>query len=166
MDVRIDDAFGLEVALKSKQLVTGAPGTYVVVLDTGDEVVEQLKRFAERSAVGTASITAIGGFSTATLAYFDIDSKQYQDIPVDEQVEVLSLSGVVAAGGEEPQLHMHAVLGRRDGSTRGGHLKAGHVRPTLEVMVTESPPHVVRHHDPASGLSLIDLDAWQTGRAS
>ncbi len=152
--------------MRSKQLVTGAPGTYVVVMDTGDEVVGELERFAGTARIGTASVTAIGGLSSAALAYFDIDSQQYRDIPVEEQSEVLTVNGVVAAGEEGPQLHLHAVLGLRDGSTRGGHLKAGHVRPTLEVMCTESPPHIVRRKDPDTGLALIDLDARETGSAS
>lgn len=151
--------------MRSKQLVTGAPGTYVVVLDAGDHVLDELTRFARSSGIGTASVTAIGGLSNATLAYFDVDTKQYQDIPVDEQVEVLTMTGVVV-GNDEPQMHLHAVLGRHDGTTRGGHLRAGLVRPTLEVMVTESPPHLIRHYDQDSGLPLIDLDAWETGRSS
>ncbi|MDR7304282.1 PPC domain-containing DNA-binding protein [Haloactinomyces albus] len=151
--------------MRSKQLVTGAPGTYVVVLDAGDRVLDELTRFARSSGIGTASVTAIGGLSSATLAYFDVDTKQYQDIPVDEQVEVLTMTGVLV-GDDEPQMHLHAVLGRHDGTTRGGHLRAGLVRPTLEVMITESPPHLVRRHDPDSGLPLIDLDAWETGRSS
>jgi predicted DNA-binding protein with PD1-like motif len=54
-------------------------------------------------------------------------------------------------------VHAHAVLGRRDGSTRGGHLLEGHVRPTLEVMLVESQASLRRRSDPATGLALIDL---------
>ena len=51
------------------------------------------------------------------------------------------------------------MLGLRDGSTRGGHLQDAVVRPTLEVMVTESPREVYRRFDDNSGLALIDLDS-------
>jgi uncharacterized protein len=33
------------------------------------------------------------------------------------------------------------------------------VRPTLEVILTESPPALRRRSDPATGLALLDLDA-------
>ncbi len=33
----------------------------------------------------------------------------------------------------------------------------GHVRPTLEVILTESPAHLRKEHDEASGLALIRL---------
>jgi hypothetical protein len=47
------------------------------------------------------------------------------------------------------------VLGKRDGSAHGGHLVEAKVRPTLEVVLTESPGVLVREHDAASGLALI-----------
>jgi predicted DNA-binding protein with PD1-like motif len=57
----------------------------------------------------------------------------------------------------KPKLHLHAVLGRRDASTLGGHLLKGWVEPTLEVVLTESPAHLRRVHDPVKGLPLIRL---------
>ncbi len=33
-----------------------------------------------------------------------------------------------------------------------------HVRPTLEVVLVESPKHLQRKFDPASGLALIDAE--------
>ena len=59
-----------------------------------------------------------------------------------EQVEVASLIGDVALSPEgQPALHAHVVLGRRDGSALAGHLGSAHVRPTLEVIRTDSPAH-------------------------
>ena len=91
------------------------------------------------------------------LGYFDRERKEYEEIPVDEQVEVLSLVGDVALDPDgAPVVHAHAVLGKRDGSTAGGHLLEGHVRPTLEVMLIESPAHLRKRHDPETGLALIE----------
>ena len=56
----------------------------------------------------------------------------------------------------KPSLHAHTVLGRSDGSTRGGHLIEGHVRPTLEITVTELPAHLKRHKHPELGVALIE----------
>jgi predicted DNA-binding protein with PD1-like motif len=54
-----------------------------------------------------------------------------------------------------PTLHIHIVVGTRDGSAKAGHLGEAHVRPTLEVIVTESPIHLRKVKDPESGLALI-----------
>lgn len=81
-------------------------------------------------------------------------------IPINEQVEVLSLVGDVALKGDEPKVHAHVVVGKRDGSAHGGHILEAHVWPTLEVMLVESPRHLHRRHDEESGLALIDLNAF------
>jgi uncharacterized protein len=41
------------------------------------------------------------------------------------------------------------------GRTVAGHLAKAHVRPTLEVIITESPAHLQRRKDAESGLNLI-----------
>jgi uncharacterized protein len=132
--------------------------TFAVVLVTGDEVVESLLAFAREHRIGGAALNAIGAFRRATVAYFDWERRDYMPIPIDEQLEVLSLSGDIALDKEDqPRVHLHATLGKRDGSAWGGHLLEAEVRPTLEVIVTESPPPLRRRHDPESGAALIDL---------
>jgi uncharacterized protein len=71
---------------------------------------------------------------------------------------VLSLIGDVALEDGKPKVHAHTVLGRRDGTAHGGHLLEAHVRPTLEVMLTESPVQLRRVFDPGVGLALIEID--------
>ena len=133
--------------------------TYVVVLDEGDEIQACLGQFAGAEALSAAQVTAIGAFARATLLFYVWDTKDYERIEVDEQVEVVSLNGdIVLDQDGKPKLHLHAMLGRRDGSARGGHLDQAVVRPTLEVIVTESPAHLRRSEDARSGLALIRLE--------
>jgi predicted DNA-binding protein with PD1-like motif len=134
--------------------------TFAVVLEQGDEIRACLGRFAEEQRLTAAQVTAIGAFRRATLRFFDWAAKQYRPIPVEEQVEVVGLHGDIeldAAG--KPELHLHAVLGRHDGSLVGGDLGEAEVRPTLEVMIIGSPAHLQRQHDAASGLALIRPEA-------
>ena len=72
-------------------------------------------------------------------------------------MEVLALVGDVALQDGKPRLRAHVVLGRRDGSACGGHLLAARVRPTLEVILRESPAHLERRHDPVTGLALLRI---------
>ena len=132
--------------------------TFVVVLESGEKVMEALGRFVVAETITAAQLTAIGAFRSAELAYFDWEQKEYQPIPVDEQVEVASMIGDVAlAPNGEPALHIHLVLGRRDGSALAGHLSEAEVRPTLEVIVTENPAHLRKQVDRESGLPLISV---------
>lgn len=140
-----------------KLLDKSAQRTYIVVFETGDEVLDGLMSFANEESIDAASFTAVGAVMSGTLAYFEIDKKQYHDNPFDEQAEVLTLTGDVTRKGEGRQVHMHTILGRRDASTFGGHVKQLVVRPTLEVVITESPKHLQRTYYENVGLALIDL---------
>jgi predicted DNA-binding protein with PD1-like motif len=136
----------------------GGERTFAVVFDSGEEVAAGLLRFAKENRLAAAQVTAIGAFSDVVLGYFQIDRKDYKRIPVRDQVEVLSLIGDIALDEKgEPTVHAHVVVGREDGTAMGGHLLEGHVRPTLEVIVAESPAQLSRRHDPQTGLGLIRL---------
>jgi predicted DNA-binding protein with PD1-like motif len=141
------------------KLIHNADGqqTYAVILETGDEVIAALKAFAQEKNLTAASFKAIGAFSRAELAFFDWEQKDYLPIPVDEQVEVASLTGdVVIDHDGKPAVHVHAVLSKRDGSAVAGHVQSGLVRPTLEVILTEAPTHLRKRFDAETRLAFID----------
>ncbi|MGB3305356.1 MAG: PPC domain-containing DNA-binding protein [Thermomicrobiales bacterium] len=144
--------------MKVKRLEESGTTTYALVFETGDEVMAGLKEFAQEQHLDASHFTAIGAFSDATLGFFDIDMKHYRKNPVREQVEVLSLVGDISLDPQgQPQVHAHVVLGCPDSTTRGGHLLRAHVRPTLEVMLVETPAALRREYDADAGLALIRL---------
>ena len=145
--------------MKTKLLAEGAQKTYAVVFDAGDEMMQGLTQFAEEAGLDAAHFTALGAFERATLGYFDLDTQDYVHIPVDEQVEVLSLVGDIAVKDGQPQIHAHVVVGKRDGTAHGGHILEAYVRPTLEVTLSETPAHLKRRMVEEFGLALIDLGA-------
>jgi predicted DNA-binding protein with PD1-like motif len=145
--------------MKSKRLNRNGDATYALVFDTGDEAIAGLTAFARKHNLTAAHFSGLGAFSAVVLGYFDWERKDYKRIPVSEQVEAVSLVGDIAISNGKPMVHAHIVIGRADGTALGGHLLEGHVRPTLEVVLVESPAHLRRTHDEETGLALIDLDA-------
>lgn len=130
--------------------------SFVLVFDVDDEVTRELLEFARAREVRGASFTAIGALRDVVLGYWAWEAKAYRHIPLHEQVEVLSLIGNIAVGPDGgPALHAHIVVATASGAARGGHLLEGHVRPTLEVVLTESPAHLRRAIDPDTGLALL-----------
>ncbi|MEU5723615.1 PPC domain-containing DNA-binding protein [Micromonospora sp. NPDC047738] len=127
----------------------------VVVCDKEEEAVTTIGAALREHGLVAARVSAVGGFAEAEVGWFDRNAGDYRRIPVAEQVEVLSLLGDVAAKDGEPALHVHAVLGRADGSTVGGHLLRGRVWPTLEVIISEVAPELAKRVDPETGLALI-----------
>jgi predicted DNA-binding protein with PD1-like motif len=145
--------------MKSKLLEEcGSRKTFALIFQTGDEVMSQLKGFARDGRLSGAHFTAIGAFQEVMIGYFDWSRKDYKRIHFREQVEVVSLIGDVSEGADgKPNVHAHVVLVRSDGTALGGHLLEARVRPTLEVILVESPEHLSRKYDPESGLALINL---------
>ena len=142
----------------------GGLRTFAVVLETGDEAMASLTNFAAEHKLRATQFTAIGAFSRVVVAFFDWTTKRYHNIPIDEQVEVLSLVGDITLEKGKPKVHAHVVVGKADGTAHGGHLVEGHVRPTLEIVLDELPRHLQRRYDSASGLNLIDPSAGALGR--
>lgn len=143
--------------MQVKQIGTEPSRQFVVVLDPGEEAVGCLLDFARQNGILGGELTGIGAFRDVTLGFFDTDAKDYERIRLDEQVEVVSLVGNFATKDGEPKLHPHVVVSKRDGTAWGGHLLEAHVRPTLEVVVTEVSARLRRKTDPETGLPLLSV---------
>jgi uncharacterized protein len=140
------------------QLLSGAEQSkqYAVIFGKGDEAFSGLLEFAEKYHITSAHFTAIGALNGATLGWFDPERKMYKKIPIEGQVEVIGMSGDIALYKGKPVVHTHMMVGTSDGTTRGGHVLAAYVSPTLEVMVTVDPITMQKRFDPETDLTLID----------
>lgn len=144
--------------MKSKSINDGVERVFVLVLDQGEEAFKSIGAFADQEKIIGASVSAIGAFSRAHLGWFDLAEKKYRPIDVNDQCEVLSLMGDIAQGDDgKSSLHLHAVLGLKDGTLRGGHFLSGMVQPTLEVTVRETVVHLRRKKRDDLGIALINI---------
>jgi predicted DNA-binding protein with PD1-like motif len=113
--------------------------SFILNFESGDEVISGIEKFARESGLQNAQLTAIGGFSSATLGSFMWDSKDYKRIPVNEQVEVMTMTGNVVSDSDGLKVNAHAVLSKADGSAQGGQVLEAFVNPRMEVILGESP---------------------------
>jgi uncharacterized protein len=144
--------------MKSRSMTVGAERVFVLILDQGEDAFKAVAEFADKEGISGASVTAIGAFERAKVGWFDLAAKSYRPIAIDEQSEVLSLIGDVAVGDDgKASLHLHAVLGLKDGSVRGGHFMSGVVRPTLEVTIRETAADLRRKKRSDLGIALISI---------
>ena len=148
--------YGKAPGMKVQLIRDGDATEYAVIFAKGDEAFSGLMEFAEKYHVTSGHFTAIGALSRATLGWFDLQKKMYRKIPINEQVEVLSMIGDFALFQGKPALHTHMTVGHRDGRASGGHVIEAVVSPTLEVFVTVDPIALEKKQDPESGLALID----------
>jgi uncharacterized protein len=132
---------------------------YALIFDAGDEAAAELLRFAKETGVDGASFTGVGAASSAVIGWFDFEARRYDPNRVDEQVEVVSIIGDIATlENGTPQVHAHMVLGKRSGDAVGGHLLELHVKPTLEIILTETPTHLRKRSLPGLPMATIRLD--------
>jgi predicted DNA-binding protein with PD1-like motif len=135
--------------------------TYVLRFEEGETFPSKFLEFLSAHEVKRGSFTGIGALRRSRIAYFDVEKREYLDREFDEQMEVLALVGNVALHEDEPLVHVHVTLGRRDYSVIGGHLREGIVRPTLEVTLHAGREPLQRAVDPKYGLPALDLKERQ-----
>ena len=109
-DVRITGYWRISThrhLLCERSLVDEADGrrTFVIILETGDEVMRVPLDYAIERHLRGSHFSAIGAFSDAEIAYFDWQSRRYAPIEMRAQVEVLSMIGDIATDGDTPKVH-------------------------------------------------------------
>ncbi len=130
--------------------------TVVCRLDRGSDLLGQMKRLAVLYDIGFGFFTLIGASQSAKLSYFDQVGRAYVTHSVDEPCEIVSCTGNIAFKGGDFFVHAHAMLGKSDGSTVGGHVDSLVVY-AGEAHMTSSSGRVERFYDEDTGLYLMRL---------
>ena len=124
----------------------------VLIFKKGENFLEALKKRLENGSIKNGFFYGLGGFSKATLSYYDLKKKKYVERKMKSgPYEVVSLMGNVAS---DMTVHCHAVLGKRDFHTVGGHLMSAVVGGTLEILFSETEA-LSRKFDEETGLNLL-----------
>ncbi|GIQ75408.1 PPC domain-containing DNA-binding protein [Bradyrhizobium sp. RD5-C2] len=146
--------------MKSQKIANNAGSeSGVLILDPGEEAFAALTNFANELRITAASLTAIGAFEKAIIGWFDFGKQTYKKIEVGEQCDLSAIGDIAIGDDGKASLHVHVGLSLSDGTTRGVHLLAGTVRPTLEVIMIDAPAHLRRKKKPDIGIALIDLES-------
>ncbi len=127
----------------------------VLVFEAGEPVMATLKRWLADYTISGATITAIGGLRQVTLKYFNTTTRVYEEREINEQLEVLHLTGNAGLLNGGPFVHTHITLGTRDYQTYGGHFGDGIVSPVLELVLARVGGVLTRRVHAESGLTEL-----------
>ena len=127
---------------------------YIIRLDKGEDVFEEIKNFAEQKGITAAEFNGIGAVANVEIGSYNLEKKEYDFRTLKEPLEVVSMIGNVALVDGEQFLHIHAVLSDPDLTCYGGHMNKMLVHVTLEVFLTPHNTKIVRELDEAIGLKL------------
>jgi predicted DNA-binding protein with PD1-like motif len=132
---------GSAPGMKAQEFAPGAGRVYKITFRTGDEVMSGMARFAAAHPMAQAQLSGVGGVSSAVLAWYDPKVRAFKRIEVNEKCEISGVTGTISPDAKgKPNVHLHLVLTKSDGSTVSGHLISAVINPILEVFVTDLGP--------------------------
>ena len=124
-----------------REFAPSAGKTYKVSFKTGDEVMNGMARFAAAHPMVQAQLSGVGGVSSAVLSWYDPKARALKRIDVNEKCEITGVTGTITTDARgRPNVHLHVVLARQDGSSVSGHLVSATIDPIMEVFVTDLGP--------------------------
>ena len=129
--------------------------TIYLRLDPGEEILEEVKKLAEKERIDLAQISGIGAVNDFTAGGYNTATKEYHSIRFQGAYEIVSLSGTVTKKDGEVYLHVHMSAGDEDGKVRGGHLNRAVISATGEIILQITEGKVEREFSEEIGLNLF-----------
>ena len=129
--------------------------TYVVRMDKGEEILEQVKALAMAEDIRLASVQALGAVNDITVGVFDTVRKEYHANHFQGAFEIVSLTGTIDTMDGNFYTHLHMSAGDDQGRVFGGHLNRAEVSATCEIFLSLLPGEVGRSFSPEIGLNLL-----------
>ena len=128
--------------------------TYVVRMDKGEEILEQVKALALAENIQLATVQALGAVNDFTVGVFDTVKKEYHANSFQGAYEIVSLTGTIDTMDGQFYCHLHMSAGNDQGQVFGGHLNRAVISATCEMIVRELPGSVDRAFSTEIGLNL------------
>ena len=138
----------------------GVKSTSVVVcrLDRGEDLIQGIRKAAEKHKVKSGSFSAIGVLNPARLGYRDKTTMSYKAIEFKDNVELVSCSGLITQKDGTTDIHAHLVVSDEDGLAHGGHALEGcKVEVTCELIIFAFDRTLKRKPIPSENRYALDL---------
>lgn len=137
------------------KIIIHEKSTYILRFDPNEEVLKMLADFCEKEKITAGSFTAIGATKEVTLAYYDLPNKIYLDQKLEEDLEIVSVTGNVAIMNGKPAIHAHGTLSNRHLEVKGGHIKNMTISVTCEVTLHVFEGIIERKPNEKMGVNLL-----------
>jgi len=138
------------------------PGrVFVIRLEDGDILHEEIERFAAEKGICAATLTAVGGVDAGSrLIVGPEEGRSEKIVPMehvlDDVCEVTGTGTLFPDEGGAPILHMHLACGRGDKTVTGCVRRGVKVWHVLEIILTElTETQAARRPDATTGFNLL-----------
>ncbi len=131
---------------------------YVVRLDPGEEVLEQLTHLAEQEHIQLGCISALGAANDVTIGIFDTREKKFYSQRYQGVYEISALVGSISQKDGKPYFHLHITIGNpATGEVHAGHMASCTISATLELFLQVWDGSVGRKFSDQVGLNLFEF---------
>ena len=129
--------------------------TRIIRFDNDDEVLAKLVDYCQTERITAGWISAIGACKALLLFFYNPETKKYEEHPVREDLEVVSMTGNIGVYKNAPLIHVHGVFSDNKLKTFGGHIDKLWVSATLEVRIDILKGQIDRDDDVKTCLKLM-----------
>ena len=145
------------------ELVNTAKDFYILRLDAGEELRQEVEEFCKEQGINTAWVNALGSCKEVELAYYNLEKKEYETKIFSEDLEIATIAGNIAlkpfddaqGKGHNPFIHIHGTFSNSEMSVIGGHINRCVVSATCEVSIWSAEGAMSRKYDDFTGLHLL-----------
>lgn len=128
---------------------------FVFTIKKDEEITSSIFNYCKKNNIKSAWISGIGAVSSAVLAFYDLEKKEYKKKELSGKFEIAGLSGNIGTLNGEPVLHLHIIFSDENMVTLGGHLEKATVSVTCEICIIKIDNQIERELDRNIGLNLI-----------
>lgn len=146
--------------------------SYLIRLNFGEELREEIEKFCGEKKIGAAWINAIGASSEIEIACYNLEKKEYEVKKFFERLEIVSVMGDISLKSFDPApaqkarlapegrrgkpfLHAHGTFARPSMDVIGGHINRCVISATCEVAIWVMDGKLGRKYDEFTGLHLL-----------
>ena len=149
---------------------------YPVRFQAGDDLVSSIEDYvrsihdhhpSENASAAAFVLSAVGSLEHVTLRMANAGQNEDGTMTTNaiktwhERLEILSLNGTVSRDGK----HLHMSVADQHGTVYGGHVIAGTIFTTLELVLGVLPTvSFARRHDPRTGFPELVVEPQQSPR--
>lgn len=141
------------------EIIKKQNNVYIISVAAGEDFLQSLTDFCETEKIHAAYITAIGASKELTLAWYNLDSKKYEDHKFNENLEIAGIIANAALVDGKVFIHAHGTFGKCDMSVVGGHIRHLVISAACEVRLEFFDGKIARAADEFTGLNLMACKA-------
>mgnify|MGYP000097225255 CR=1 FL=1 len=137
------------------EVVNNSEKSYILRLDPGEELRGVVEKFCSDNSIELAWVSALGACGELELAYYNLDTKEYETKFFTERLEIATIVGNTVLKDGKQFMHAHGTFSDPEMKVMGGHINRCVISATCEVYISKQEGSMERCYDEPTGLYTL-----------